>query len=185
MNRLYCFISFWFSCHSLLFYVIVLVVSDKNLSLTCLTFTGTLYHLHFTRLFMFTSFRTILPFRISVLHLIVFNGALRHSIALPLPYGTPCQKKFDNTASLFQLSPSQFHKKFKTPFFRSFLFYLTLPPARTASLVFSLALCLSFMVIFICHSPPPRSLNFVLWTNLVHIVAKSTSIFYVKLSAAL
>jgi hypothetical protein len=43
-----------------------LVMSEKRLSLTCLTFPATLNQLHFTLLFMFTSFR------ISVLHLIVF-----------------------------------------------------------------------------------------------------------------
>ena len=36
-----------------------LVVSENKFSLFCLTFTGTLNQLHFTLLFMFTSFRTI------------------------------------------------------------------------------------------------------------------------------
>ena len=36
-----------------------LVVSENKFSLICLTFTGTLNQLHFTLLFMFTSFRTI------------------------------------------------------------------------------------------------------------------------------
>ena len=47
-----------------------LAVSENKFSLICLTFTGTLNQLHFTLLFMFTSFRTISYF--SVFHLIVF-----------------------------------------------------------------------------------------------------------------
>ena len=47
-----------------------LVVSENKFSLICLTFTGTLNQLHFTLLFMFTSFRTISYF--SVFHLVVF-----------------------------------------------------------------------------------------------------------------
>ena len=36
-----------------------LVVSENKFSLICLTFTGTLNQLHFTLLFIFTSYRTI------------------------------------------------------------------------------------------------------------------------------
>jgi hypothetical protein len=74
---------------------------------------------------------------------------------------------------LFQLSPSQFHKKLKTHLFAaSFPIYLTLPPTWTTTLPVTLALCLSFTVIFICHSPSPHSLLLILWTNLLYSVAK-------------
>jgi hypothetical protein len=41
----------------------------------------------------------------------------------------------------------------------------------------TLALCFSFIVIFICHSPSPHSLLFILWLNLVYSVANKACIF--------
>jgi hypothetical protein len=58
-----------------------MVVSESKLSSICLTFTRTLNQLHFTLLFMLTSFCTI---SYSILHVNVFTNDEWHTMAYAL-----------------------------------------------------------------------------------------------------
>jgi hypothetical protein len=112
-------------------------------------------HIHFHLI----SYHFVFRFFISLF----FYGALGHSIALPLLYGTPCQNNFDNTACFSSFHLLNFTRNLKPHIFvASFPTFLRLPLLW----LFSLTLCLSSIVIFICHSLSPHSLNFILWTNL-------------------